>query len=192
MNLPKFTEIQQKFVVYNLIRLHPHRLIAREFREQYPDFVPDGMDNQAYEDAFIKRCKDYVSNKNRKWYQIIQRGRENYRNMVLRLVERKLVDIIIFVQQNGHFLDAKEAKTLADITREMQKLTDKMIYGEEAEDNVTYADDKADDVLLDDNFNNAFISAIYNMLVDDDDTYAEITEPRPLQDINDTDTIETV
>ena len=165
MNLPRFTEIQQKFVVYRLMCLHPHRLIAREFRDLYPDFVPDGMDNQAYEDAFIKRCKDYVSNKDRKWYRIIQRGRENYRDMLLRGLERGLVDIIIIVQQSGRFFDVKEAKTLVGIMWQMQKV----IYEEEAEDNVTYADDKADDVLLDDNFNNAFISAIYNMLVDDDD-----------------------
>ena len=73
MSLPKFTE-QQQFVIANLIAMASHRKIAKAFQTLYPEFAPEVGDKD-YEKAFIKRAKDYVSNKDRKWHQIIRDGR---------------------------------------------------------------------------------------------------------------------
>ena len=56
----------------------PYREIAWKFQQLFPYFVPEDMDQAAYEEAFIKRAKDYVSNKRRNWYYFIavHRGRE--------------------------------------------------------------------------------------------------------------------
>ena len=75
MSLPRFTKDQQKFVVANLIVMTPHSEIARKFQRLFPYFVPQDMDQAAYEEAFIKRAKDYVSNKRRKWHRQILNGR---------------------------------------------------------------------------------------------------------------------
>ena len=56
MSLPRFTKDQQKFVVANLIMMTPHREIARKFQRLFPYFVPQDLDQAAYEEAFIKRA----------------------------------------------------------------------------------------------------------------------------------------
>ena len=56
MSLPRFTKDQQKFVVANLIVMTPHREIARKFQRLFPYFVPQDLDQAAYEEAFIKRA----------------------------------------------------------------------------------------------------------------------------------------
>ena len=65
MGLPKFSRHQQLRFVGYLRRRKPYREIARIFQNRYPEFVPEGMDQSTYEEAFIKRAKDYVSNKRR-------------------------------------------------------------------------------------------------------------------------------
>ena len=79
MNLPKFTELQQQVVIRKLIEMDSHRTIAKWLQNTSPEFKPEDMDQQQYELAVIKRCKDYVSNKDRKWYQIIKDGREQFK-----------------------------------------------------------------------------------------------------------------
>ena len=47
MSLPRFTKDQQKFVVVNLMR---------KFQRLFPYFVPQDLDQAAYEEAFIKQA----------------------------------------------------------------------------------------------------------------------------------------
>ena len=75
MGLPKFSRHQQLRFVGYLRRRKPYRKISQLFQKRYPEFVPAGMDQEAYEEAFIKRAKDYVSNRRRKWATIIRIGR---------------------------------------------------------------------------------------------------------------------
>ena len=89
--LPRFTREQQRFVVANLIAITPHRKIARNVQILFPEFVPEGMDQSTYEEAFIKRAKDYVSNKRRNWYYFIavHRGRERSELASMGLIRRR-------------------------------------------------------------------------------------------------------
>ena len=89
--LPRFTKEQQRFVVANLIAMTPHRKIARNVQKLFPEFVPEGMDQSTYEEAFIKRAKDYVSNKRRNWYYFIavHRGRERRELASMGLIRRR-------------------------------------------------------------------------------------------------------
>ena len=80
MNLQKFTWLQQQVVIINLIKLSPHREIARHLQELYEGIKPDGMTQEEYEEIVIKRCKDYVSNKDRKPYHQIKKGRDIHRD----------------------------------------------------------------------------------------------------------------
>ena len=56
MNLPKFTELQQKIVIRKLIEMDSPRVIAKYLQNTFPEFVPDGMDQKEYEQAVISRC----------------------------------------------------------------------------------------------------------------------------------------
>ena len=69
----------------------PHRKIARDVQILFPEFVPEGMDQSTYEDALIKRAKDYVSNKRRNWYYFIagQRERERRELASIGLIKRR-------------------------------------------------------------------------------------------------------
>ena len=89
--LPRFTKEQQRFVVANLRAMTPHRKIARDVQILFPEFVPEGMDQSTYEDALIKRAKDYVSNKRRNWYYFIagQRERERRELASIGLIKRR-------------------------------------------------------------------------------------------------------
>ena len=89
--LPRFTKEQQRFVVANLIAMTPYRKIARNVQILFPEFVPEGMDQSTYEEAFIKRAKDYVSNKRRNWYYFIavHRGRERSELASMGLIRRR-------------------------------------------------------------------------------------------------------
>ena len=89
--LPRFTKEQQRFVVANLIAMTPHRKIAKNVQVLFPEFVSEGMDQSTYEEAFIKRAKDYVSNKRRNWYYVIvvHRGRERRELASMGLIRRR-------------------------------------------------------------------------------------------------------
>ena len=89
MGLPKFSRHQQLRFVGYLRRRKPYRKISQLFQKRYPEFVPEGMDQQPYEEAFIKRAKDYVSNRRRKWATIIRIGRRRkYKRGIRALRER--------------------------------------------------------------------------------------------------------
>ena len=94
MNLQKFTWLQQQVVIINLIRLSPHREIARHLQELYEGIKPDGMTQEEYEEIVIKRCKDYVSNKDRKPYQQIKKGRDARRDGCIEYMVLEMNDLI--------------------------------------------------------------------------------------------------
>ena len=91
MGLPKFSRHQQLRFVGYLRRRKPYRKISQLFQKRYPEFVPAGMDQSTYEEAFIKRAKDYVSNKRRNWYYFIavHRGRERSELASMGLIRRR-------------------------------------------------------------------------------------------------------
>ena len=135
MCLPRFTADQQQFVVDNLIAMIPHREIAKKFRALYPDFAPE-VEDSVYTEAFIKRTADYVANKDRKWAQIIAKGREEqkdtfdhlllthklYRIQVREAVIDRLEEIESQVKRDE--IDLKKAKLLMDIALNMTKMID--------------------------------------------------------------------
>ena len=187
--VPAFTPVQQAIVISCLINCEPHREIARllqhletpepaEVNEAYQGIIedesivlPEGMPQAEYEEKVIKRCKDYASNKNRKWYEIIKAGREEYSEQIVKWViaEANYVQNLM-IQEIVHKyakLDIKDVMELADKVYGMREVAFDILFGE------------------DDGY-------VGEDTVEDEDTYAEIAEPHPLQDINDTDTIETV
>ena len=186
--LPAFTPVQQAIVISCLIHYEPHREIARllqhletpepsEVNEAYQGIIedesiilPEGMSQSEYEERVIKRCKDYVSNKKRKPYQIIQAGRKEYSEQIVEWATAEInymQNVLIgeIVRKYGE-LDIKDALELADKTYEMREAFFALLFDEE-EDTGEGA-------------------------VDEDATYAVTDPPHPLQHIEDTDTIETV
>ena len=186
--VPAFTPVQQAIVISCLINCEPHREIARllqhletpepsEVNEAYQGTIedesiilPEGMSQAEYEEKVIKRCKDYASNKNRKWYEIIKAGREEYSEQIVQWVIAEINYVQnLMIQEIVHKyreLDIKDALELADKTYETREAFFALLF-----------DDEED---------------MGEVAVDDDDTYAETDLPHPLQNIDDTDTIETV
>ena len=179
-----FTPVQQAIVISCLIHCEPHREIARllqhletpepsEVNEAYQGIIedesiilPEGMSQAEYEERVIKRCKDYVSNKKRKPYQIIQAGREEYSEQIVKWVIAEINYMqnlmIQEIVDKYRELDIKDALELADKTYEMREAFFALLFDEE-EDTGEVAVDAED-----------------------------LVAPHPLQDIDDTDTIETV
>ena len=135
MNLPKFTELQQKIVIRKLIEMDSPRVIAKYLQNTFPEFVPDGMDQKEYEQAVISRCKDYVSNKGRKWFAIIQEGRQKFKGEMIRWVSKELLRIgfVADSYKHRHAFDSCDMKQVKEIADMMWELRDKIytqIYGE--------------------------------------------------------------
>ena len=118
MGLPKFSRYQQLRFVGYLRRRKPYRKIARIFQNRYPEFVPAGMNQQAYEEAFIKRAKDYMSNRRRKWAIIIRIGRRReYKRGIRELRER----IRQSAWEGAFDVHNEQKKKLPRFTKEQQR-----------------------------------------------------------------------
>ena len=134
-SLPKFTELQQKIVIRKLIEMDSHRVIAQYLQHASPEFKPPDMDQEEYEQAVIKRCKDYVSNKNRKWYQIIQEGREKFKEEMIRWSIHELMRASFVADSFPHqdamqSINIKDAMEIADMVCELTDRIYTSIYGE--------------------------------------------------------------
>lgn len=134
MTLPKFTDEQQEIVVLKLIEMDPPRSIAQWLQNNYDDFKPHDMDQKEYERVIINRCKDYVSNKGRKWYKIIQEGREKFRKELIHWAIGELIRAALFADSYRHrdameSLDLKDAVKLSDKVWELMDLVYTPIYG---------------------------------------------------------------
>ena len=134
-SLPKFTELQQKIVIRKLIEMDSHRVIAQYLQHASPEFKPPDMDQEEYEQAVIKRCKDYVSNKNRKWYQIIQEGREKFKEELIRWSIHELMRASFVADSFPHqdamqSINIKDATEIADMVWELTDRIYTPIYGE--------------------------------------------------------------
>lgn len=133
-SLPKFTELQQKIVIRKLIEMDSHRVIAQYLQHASPEFKPPDMDQEEYEQAVIKRCKDYVSNKNRKWYQIIQEGREKFKEELIRWSIHELMRASFVADSFPHqdamqSINIKDATEIADMVWELTDRIYTSIYG---------------------------------------------------------------
>ena len=110
-------------------------MIAKYLQNTFPEFVPDGMDQKEYEQAVISRCKDYVSNKGRKWFAIIQEGRQKFKGEMIRWVSKELLRIgfVADSYKHRHAFDSCDMKQVKEIVDMMWELRDKIytqIYGE--------------------------------------------------------------
>ena len=135
MNLPKFTESQQKIVIRKLIEMDSHRVIAQYLQHTFPEFKPKDMDQEEYEQAVIKRCKDYVSNKGRKWFAIIQDGRQKFKEEMIGWAIKELMKISFVADSYQHqdainAIDMKDALDLADSVWQMMDRIYTPIYGQ--------------------------------------------------------------
>ena len=135
MNLPKFTKLQQKIVIRKLIEMDSPRVIAKYLQNTFPEFVPDGMDQKEYERAVINRCKDYVSNKGRKWFAIIQEGREKFKEEMIRWAIKQVMEMSFVADSYKHrhafdSYDMKQVKEIADMVWELRDKIYTPIYGE--------------------------------------------------------------
>ena len=99
MVLEKFTKLQKNLVILNLIHLEPHRQIARRLQRFYPEIKPDGMAQEEFEEIVIKRCKDYVSNKDRKPYHKIKKWRDVHREEDIKDVKWMLRDLYFLLSK---------------------------------------------------------------------------------------------
>ena len=142
--LPKFTKFQQDMVIIHLIKMIPHREIARHLQNRFSDqqflrewgedpadyegWVPEGMSQQEYEQIVIKRCKDYVSNKDRKPYQVIKDGREKYKKQVLEYVKQTAggiaVDLSLPLNIYESTLTIEQAMKIVDLTWQIRSIMD--------------------------------------------------------------------
>ena len=118
MGLPKFSRHQQLRFVGYLRRRKPYREIARIFQNRYPEFVPEGMDQQAYEEAFIKRAKDYVSNRRRKWATIIRIGRRRKYKRGIRALRERIRQL---AWEGAFDVHNEQKKELPRFTKEQQR-----------------------------------------------------------------------
>ena len=143
--LPKFTEEQQELVVRKLIEMDSYRAIAKCL-QNFEDFKPPDMDQEEYEQAVIKRCQEYVSNKSRKWFAIIQDGRQKFKEDLLRWSIKSLMRMSLIGDRYGHrdALNSMELKDAIEIADTVWDLMDRIytaIYGErDAEFEADYFD----------------------------------------------------
>ena len=157
MGLPKFTEFQQSIVVINLINCVPHREIAKHLQEMDSNgmgveaaesiVLPEGMSQAEYEEAVIKRVKDYVSNKDRKWYQVIKDGRDRYRKRILLEARDQLSELLRLIDELGYAefrsMDIKDTTAFVDMTGEIREIIHRQVFGDD-EDEMDAGDDSDD------------------------------------------------
>jgi len=99
MVLEKFTSLQRSLVILNLAELVPHRDIARHLQKLYRGIKPDGMTQEEYEEIVINRCKDYASNKDRKPYHEIKKGRDKRRDDDIEIIKWALQDLYFLLDR---------------------------------------------------------------------------------------------
>jgi hypothetical protein len=138
MNLQKFTWLQQQVVIINLIRLSPHREIARHLQELYEGIKPDGMTQEEYEEIVIKRCKDYVSNKDRKPYQQIKKGRDARRDGCIEYMVFEMNDLICQLgtipKEREKEIEFAQVIPLVETIAQLSKDIYNLIYGKGEDD----------------------------------------------------------
>ena len=138
MQLQKFTKVQKSVVILNLMDLEPHREIARHLQKLYPGIKPDGMTQEEYEEIVIKRCKDYVSNKDRKPYHQIKKGRDIRRDKYIEYIVLELHDLIcqlgLIPHDRKKEIEFAQVSPLAEMTAQLSKDIYNLIYGKGEDD----------------------------------------------------------
>ena len=141
MRLENFTKVQQMVVTLNLIDMVPHREIARHLQKLYPGYKPDGMTQEEYEEIVIKRCKDYVSNKDRKPYHEIKKGRDIDRDKCVEYVRYQLVQLYVkmkweFWSQALETISLAQAKKLVEKIDDVKKEMHTLVFGNDPDDDI--------------------------------------------------------
>ena len=141
MELQKFTKLQQQVVIINLCEMIPHRAIARHLQELYEGIKPDGMTQEEYEEIVIKRCKDYVSNKERKPYHEIKKGRDIRRDKCIAYVTYQLVEL--WSEMKWEFwrtalktISLAQAKKLVEKIDDLRKEMHTLVFGNDPDDDI--------------------------------------------------------
>ena len=149
MQLQKFTKLQKSLVILNLIELVPHREIARYLQKLYPGVKPDGMTQEKYEEIVIKRCKDYVSNKQRKPYHKIKKGRDARRDKCIEYIVLELDDLIcrlgLIPKDRKKEIEFAQVIPLVETTAQLSKDIYNLIYGKVKDETDDDDDDIEDD-----------------------------------------------
>ena len=134
MVLEKFTKLQRNLVILNLIELVPHREIARHLQKLYPSIKPDGMTQEEYEEIVIKRCKDYASNKDRKPYHEIKKGRDIRRDDDIENMKWALRDLYFLLdrmkREEIEQIQFAETYHLCEKTGQLWSEIYKLVFGE--------------------------------------------------------------
>ena len=138
MELQKFTKRQQSVVMINLMELTPHRDIARHLQKLYEGIKPSAMTQEEYEEIVIKRCKDYASNKDRKPYHEIKKGRDLRRDDhidTLAWLLRYLADGIKWEWKDEmKQIEFADAIVLFEKAYDLKMEIDKRVFGEVLDD----------------------------------------------------------
>ena len=138
MDLQKFTWLQQQVVIINLIKMEKHREIARHLQKLYPGIKPDGMTQEEYEEIVIKRCKDYVSNKDRKPYHQIKKGRDAHRDKGIEYMVLELDDLICRLgtipKDRKKEIELAQVIPLVETTAQLSKDIYNLVFGKVEDD----------------------------------------------------------
>ena len=149
MNLQKFTKRQQSVVILSLMELSPHREIARHLQKLYEGIKPDGMTQEEYEEIVIKRCKDYVSNKDRKPYQQIKKGRDARRDGCIEYMVLEMNDLICQLgtipKEREKEIEFAQVIPLVETIAQLSKDIYNLIYGKVKDETDDDYDDIEDD-----------------------------------------------
>ena len=149
MNLQKFTKRQQSVVILSLMELSPHRDIARHLQKLYEGIKPDGMTQEEYEEIVIKRCKDYVSNKDRKPYQQIKKGRDARRDGCIEYMVLEMDDLICQLgtipKEREKEIEFAQVIPLVETIAQLSKDIYNLIYGKVKDETDDDYDDIEDD-----------------------------------------------
>ena len=138
MDLQKFTRIQQQVVIRDLINMEKHREIARHLQEGYPRIKPDGMTQEEYEEIVIKRCKDYVSNKDRKPYHQIKKGRDAQRDKCIKYMVLEMDDLIcqlgLIPKEREKEIELAQVIPLVETIAQLSKDIYNLVFGKVEDD----------------------------------------------------------
>ena len=149
MDLQKFTKRQQQVVIINLCELSPHREIARHLQKLYEGIKPDSMTQEEYEEIVIKRCKDYVSNKDRKPYQQIKKGRDTRRDGCIEYMVLEMDDLICQLgtipKEREKEIEFAQVIPLVETIAQLSKDIYNLIYGKVKDETDDDNDDIEDD-----------------------------------------------
>ena len=144
MRLENFTKVQQMVVTLNLMDMVPHREIARHLQKLYEGIKPSAMTQEEYEEIVIKRCKDYVSNKKRKPYHEIKKGRDIRRDKCVEYVRYQLVQL--YVEMKCEFwrtaleqISLAQANQLVDKINDVKKEMHTLVFGNDPDDDLADA-----------------------------------------------------